>query len=47
MIKTATDLLRPGETALVLFTRGSQFQQDANQTGATGYWKVHPDKAVD
>lgn len=47
MIQTATDLLQPGETALVLFTRGSQFQQYANQTGSTGYWKVHPDKVVD
>lgn len=46
-IQTASELLHPGETALVLFTRGTQFQQYANGTGSTGYWKVHPDKAVD
>jgi hypothetical protein len=47
MIQTAADLLYPGETALVLFTRGTQFQQYANGTGSTGYWKARPDKAVD
>lgn len=47
MIQTATDLLRSGETALVLFTRGSQFQQHPSHNGSTGYWKVDPATAVD
>jgi hypothetical protein len=46
-IERARDLLQAGETAVVIFTRGSNFQIHADGTGVTGYWKVMPQGDVD
>ena len=47
MIERARDLLKEGESAVVIFTRGSNFQVHGDGTGVTGYWKVTPQVDVD
>jgi hypothetical protein len=42
-ITKASDLLRVGEVALVLFTRGPLFDLRADGSGSTGNWKLDPD----
>ena len=43
----ATDLLQPGETALVVFTDGRHFLQYQDGSGQSGNWKVDPNRRVD
>ena len=45
-LRTAADLVRPGECALVLFTRGSKFTQ-VGKKGETGNWVIDPARKVD
>jgi hypothetical protein len=40
MIRTAKEILQPGERALVVFTRGPHFQHDASGKGVSGNWRV-------
>jgi hypothetical protein len=42
-IVKASDLLRAGEVALVLFTRGALIDLKADGSGSTGNWKLDPD----
>ena len=39
----ALDLLQPGETAIVLFTRGDNLRIQSDGTGESGNWKMNPD----
>ena len=43
----ARELLSPGETAIVIFTDGSNFHQAANGSGSTGYWVLDPARKYD
>lgn len=43
----AHELLRSGESALVIFTRGIHFETFADGTGSSGYWKVAPQIEAD
>lgn len=38
----AKTLLKPGETALVVFTKGPRFEFRSNGSGETGNWKIDP-----
>ena len=40
MIRTAKEILKSGERALVVFTRGPHFQHDVNGNGVSGNWIV-------
>lgn len=42
MLKKAKELVRPGEKAIAVFTRGDQFTYDQHGEGKTGNWKVNP-----
>jgi hypothetical protein len=39
-IETASNLLQPGESAVVVFTKGDDFIFDAQGEGYTGHWKA-------
>lgn len=43
----AIDVLNPGETALVLFTRGELFIHRSDGTGETGNWRIDPTRISD
>jgi hypothetical protein len=46
----ARDLLKNGESAVVLFTRGARFTVKANGSGSSGNWRIganrNPDKVI-
>lgn len=42
MIRKAEELVKPGETAVVVFTRGDQMSFDQQGEGKSGNWKVDP-----
>ena len=42
MIRQAEELVKPGEKAIAVFTRGDQFSFDQQGDGKTGNWKVNP-----
>jgi hypothetical protein len=44
---SASQLLRPGETGLFIFTRGDRFELHADGSGFTGDWIVSPTRQVD
>ena len=43
----AKDLISTNETALVLYTHGDEFIIQENQRGATGEWKIDPQRKFD
>lgn len=43
----ASDLLEPGETALVISTYGEHFEVDAEGNGTTGHWVISPRRKID
>ncbi len=43
----ARDYLSPDETAIVLCTGGPLFQVNADGTGTSGNWKIHPKPGID
>jgi hypothetical protein len=43
----AVDVLQPGETALVLFTRGELFTTNPDRSGETGNWRLDPQRVPD
>ena len=43
----ASDLINPGETAVVLFTRGDLFTFSPDRTGETGNWRLDPRREPD
>jgi putative restriction endonuclease len=45
--ESATELLNPGETALVVFTKGRHLTDKRDGTGSTGWWKINPQHKVD
>jgi hypothetical protein len=45
--KSATQLLRPGEVGLCLFTKGERFEVRDDGSGSTGDWIVSPKRRVD
>ena len=44
---SAMELLAPGESALVIFTRGRWLTDNHNGTASTGWWKIDPQHLVD
>src|SRR5882672_9732217 len=44
---SAIALLSPGETALVIFTKGDHLTNNHDGTGSTGWWKIDPKHRVD
>ena len=44
---TASQLLRPGEVGLVLFTEGANLTINPDGSGSTGDWVVDPRRRVD
>lgn len=42
----ARNLLKPDETAIVIFTKGKHFHINPDGTGTTGYWKINPKRKV-
>ena len=44
---SATQLLRPGEVGLFIFTKGERFEVRADGSGSTGDWIVSPKRHVD
>jgi hypothetical protein len=42
----AIELIKSGETAMVIFTRGENFVLHDDGTGETGSWKVDPKRSV-
>lgn len=43
----ANDLLRPGESALAVFTRDMHLTIHKDGTGTSGHWRVDPDRLPD
>lgn len=43
----ARDFIKPGETAMVIFTRGGRFEVNADHTGSTGNWVIDPNRKID
>jgi hypothetical protein len=41
----ASDFIKPGERILVVFTKGTDFELSAGNTGVTGEWPVDFNKA--
>ncbi len=41
-IQAARDLLKPGESAIVVFTHGPQLLIGPDDSGSTGNWKIRP-----
>ena len=50
VINSALDLLQPGESAVVLFTRGQHLTFNPDGSGLSGNWKMgtyrNPDKVI-
>jgi len=46
-IQTATDALKPGETALCIYTEGHNLSINADGSGSSGWWVLDPDREVD
>jgi hypothetical protein len=44
---SASQLLRPGETGLFIFTKGDRFELQDDGTGSTGDWIISPTRHVD
>ena len=44
---SATELLSPGETALVIVTDGKNLTDNHDGTGSTGWWVIDPQRKVD
>lgn len=42
MLRNVEELVKPGETAIVVVTRGDQLRFDHQGDGKTGNWKVDP-----
>jgi hypothetical protein len=45
--ESAIELLNPGETALVVFTKGQHLTDNQNGKGSTGWWKIDSQRKVD
>ena len=41
------DVLKPGESAVAIFTRGGRFERREDGTGFTGNWMIRGDRKVD
>jgi hypothetical protein len=46
-IQAAVDLLRPGETSLIVFTEGRHLEFSPDGTGTSGNWVIDPERQVD
>lgn len=46
-LRSATDLVAPGETALFLYTDGRFFHVAADNTAESGNWVLDPERPVD
>jgi hypothetical protein len=46
LIDKASDLLNPGETAMVVFTEGLHLVLHSDGTGTSGNWKIDPKRRV-
>lgn len=43
----ARDLVKSGETVVVIYTHGKHFELKENNTGSTGQWTIDPNRLVD
>lgn len=44
---SAIELLKPVDTALVVFTKGQYLTDNHDGTGSTGWWKIDPQHRLD